>query len=175
MIYRLAPDVEKYDAVVLINERDVRAYNQFDGRPLADAWRSPAVALDPGGNPADFMSFLPGSFVVSDKARVALRSILGRAAELLPLDCAEGPFFAVNVLETADCLDRSRSIIDWLPSGAVAGVESYEFKQDCIGDRTIFRLPETRQAEILLSDKFKSAVIDSGLTGLLFEPVGKVR
>jgi hypothetical protein len=77
------------------------------------------------------------------------------------------PYVALNVFD-ADCLDVVGSDVKQLPDGVILRIDRYAFAPGCLGDRCIFKLPQT-PGEVLVTDAFRSLVEAEGLNGLVFQ------
>ncbi len=171
-IYRYVPDVDEYDC--LDNVGDWSAFDQ--GVRLAPHWRPTRVAVDArAGRSGDFPSLLGAIPVLSARAWKALQGLIGERVEALPLDCAAGPYFAINVLDHIDALDYPRSEVERFDDGGVMAIDSYAFKPKVLQGRHIFKLPETAPAETLVSGELKALVEKHKLKGLRFDELGEAR
>jgi hypothetical protein len=145
-----------------------------------DRWQSPKIRLqredlDLGEYPEPLLrgSNFPGFYTLpawDAKAIALLHPLVDNAVEYLPLDCDEGEFWLVNVLDVADCLDWEQSELTYFDDGGLKGIRRYVFKPDCLEEHHMFRTPEHKYSRIFVSDEFKALVENSNLVGLRFEP-----
>ena len=170
-IYRLIQDSDRYDSLLVANRDDGSIFDQFGESPLLPSWRPVVVNLFSVGQSGDFPSLRRDVPVFSERAWQALRPLIDSHVEALLLAGTTDPYFAIHVTDIADCLDHSRSEIKRLPSGGVMRVLDYKFNLECLGDRSIFKLPETVIQEVLVSEKFKMVVKRNRLKGLIFRKI----
>jgi hypothetical protein len=166
----------------------------WEGKPLTRVWEPVHVFYyRTTGKSCDFPSLHGYVPVFTTRAWGVLQPLIGHSVEALPLVCDTrivvpkrgdkmrvpagpfGPFYAINVLNFVDCLDYDHSEIVWFSHGVVMLVESYAFKNPgLLRGKHIFRLPETRALEVLVSDEFKNTVEKNNLVGLEFPKLGSV-
>jgi Immunity protein family (Imm11) len=113
--------------------------------------------------------------VFSHRAWNALQPRVTRSVEALPIFLPSGePLFAINVLDLVDCLDQattqlSRSNV----TGRVSSVQRYGFKDGACEGKVMFKTPETKGLEVLVTDTFKRAVEANHLRGVIFRKIGE--
>jgi hypothetical protein len=117
---------------------------------------------------SDFTMY-KGAIVLNARAVRVLSPLMGDAVELLPLQCEEGEFWLLNVLQVLDCLDRERTVFTYWPDGDVKGASKIFFQAGCLEDRHIFRLPIHNYSRVYVSQAFKDLVDEHDLRGLRFE------
>lgn len=108
--------------------------------------------------------------VFSERAVRTLAPLLGESVEYLSLDVAGGGVTLVNILNVIDCLDEEKSEVYRLPNGQPLLVSNYQFRSLDVPALHMFRIPQTRGTEVIVSDQFCSAIQSAGLTGYEFEP-----
>ncbi|MEG3928598.1 hypothetical protein QUA81_20875 [Microcoleus sp. F6_B4] len=176
-IYNPKPEANIYDSLLAVNEEDEILLLHFLGDlhwyEVPEVWQPIPVEVYSKGKPGDFPSIVALHLTLSERAARILQPIMGESVELLPVVCTTTGerYFAIKVLDVVDCLDHSRSVVGRNShSGRVTVIDSFAFKDGCIGDRNIFRLPELNRA--LVSQTFKDCVENNGLEGLIFKQVG---
>jgi hypothetical protein len=102
---------------------------------------------------------------------------LEMAGDLLPLPYEDQEYTILNVTECINCLDHEAS--EWRHSpftGQRISPLRYVFHPDRFSESTLFKIPETRRAEILVVEglhdpeaEFRYAVEQGNLKGLIFE------
>lgn len=158
----------------------------FDGTPKAATWKPPTFYIQNPLKPrANFFMLNPGALAfdaaVRDHPYVGM--FLEMAGEILPiaLDTGES-IFVLNVTECVNALDSQRTEFRLDPTTKVrAAIVRYAFDVDRMTQSPIFKIPETRRAEILTfsgrfacaEDEFMSVFTQTKFTGLKFEPVWK--
>jgi len=132
------------------------------------------------------MHLVSRNFAIDNHALAILRPLIETCCELLPLAPYDGEVFhLINVLDTIDCLDQTKTT--WLPhsndapkkrpKGSTAySIDEYCFDVKRLPKSALFKIPEqSRSAELTVSGllspnkEFKSIVEREGLTGLAFE------
>ena len=151
---------------------------KMDCKSKVAYWNAPEIYVpNPRHEQGDFFHLCSGAFVVSSVAAERLRDLLEMAGELLPLQYEGVPFFLLNVLECANCLDPQNT--EWVigkTTGAKIRIARYRFDKRRLTESTLFKIPETGVSEMLCvagvkdrEDEFKARVESGGLRGLLFE------
>jgi hypothetical protein len=146
----------------------------FIGEPMAAGWKPPAVLVKTKKPARDFIAWLLTAPVVSERAKTCLQNMIGPRAEFLPLIELRGKqFYAMNVLNVVDCLDRTQSEITYWPpdSNRVSNVWRWIFDYNRIaGDPVIFKVPE--DGGVFVTQVFADELAKHGLTGAkLLNPV----
>ncbi|HLO46818.1 MAG TPA: DUF1629 domain-containing protein [Kamptonema sp.] len=173
-VYYPKADVDNYDSFIA-NEDDGILLLHFLGDlhwyELPGSWQPIPVEIYSAGKPGDFPAIVGFHQTLSERAVRILQPIMGESVELLPVVCTTGErYFVIKIVDVVDCLDYSRAVVRRNShSGRVTVIDSFAFKDGCIGDRNIFRLPELNRA--LVSQAFKDCVENNGLEGLRFKQV----
>jgi hypothetical protein len=171
-LYVYTPDSDNYDSLALASSNAVDRLRSFDGRPLAKGWRPLTVRIVKAQRRSDFPSLVSHVPVFNERALKALRPLLGDTVEALPLKCAEGAFFAINVLDVTDCLDMDRSEMKLYPSGGIMYITRHVFDEGCAEGKHMFKITQGPLHETYVSDAFRQHVERARLTGLTFGPMG---
>lgn len=187
-VYRVVPDTKHYQSLVTND----RAFNTtFDGSYRSDGWQPPACSA--GKRPLEEGDFWGcfrqgGAFAMTPEARDKVRRFFMEEVgeegedELLPLNDGKRRLLLWNVTCVVDCLDRK----DSRPNKS-GGYDPYVFDPElveCAGGfgsvRSLFKIPETRDSEVLVVeyaspvDEFKATVERYGLKGLRFEKLWRL-
>lgn len=193
-------DVDAYQYLLLHGERPG---TRFNGRPGAEAWHPPVVrSFQPrlrDGNFWGMLGFGGASFAVTSETlrSTTIEVFLARAGELLPLLLNGREFFALNVTECIDALDREHTLWDYYEDvdAEAPGVEPGErtlieqlhregevdrpvFRLDRLGWQ-LFKVPETAWTNIYYwerseddpQDQFRRVCEAHRLSGLKFTPI----
>lgn len=108
--------------------------------------------------------------VFSEKAAIVLNDLLAGNAETLPLECADGIFYAVNVTTVLDCIDYQRSRYKTFRDGKrIMRFTEYAFDAQKIEGVHIFKIKDEPLKRPFVSEEFKKAVEKNCLTGFRFE------
>ena len=173
-IWKLDCDVDHYENLASCGYFDLDLMQSFDGRSKINNWtplkvepmysRKRAFSNTPG-----FLSHIP---VFDEKAVSVLKDFLNGNAEILPLDCNVGKFYAINVTNVIDCIDYEKSTYKTFRDGKrIMSFSEYVFDTDKVPTADLFKLKDEPLKRPFVSDNFKNAVAQSGLTGFKFELV----
>jgi len=167
---------EGYEWVNAIQERDYGVFLQFDGKPRAATWKPVAVRRvradeHQASNPSDFPWLGSHALVMRPSAVVALRDILDKSGEVLPLATDDGvELFVLNAC-VIDALDESKSKLTRFPgTNRVMRIKDVAFVASAIEGVDLFRLPH-RASSTYVSGRFAERVKAAGLRGLVFNKV----
>jgi hypothetical protein len=163
---------EGFEWLLPVN-RDDNELLVFDGTPRAASWRPikmKRLTRDDTGNPLAPNDFPPGcEMAVSSAAKTLLGPVLEEAGELLPLDCPDGDFWALNVTRLVDALDEEQSeLLRSSQTGRILMIHRYSFRSNCLGPE-IFKLPQAARAYIYVTEAFVNRVRATPLKGLDFK------
>jgi hypothetical protein len=167
-----------YDSLAVWKESEFKKVPWLTGTPIADAWPTPEVFIFYGivddaktPNPGDFPYFrTSGNLACSERALEVIEPLVANHVEILPIRCKEQPFYVLNALNVIDCVDYSRSVVEYSPSGRPS-ISHLRFDLDCIGDKPIFKIPQSVLTQIFVSGEFKSLVENHQLVGLKFTEI----
>jgi hypothetical protein len=184
--YEVDADPDRFQ-YFLLEDASAADHYHFDGRPLSQIWRPPAVySYQPRLPEGDFWSFGLGAFgtvfALRPEAldRPGLRQYLTSVGELLPLPYRGREFAVWNITECIDALDAEAS--EWLhyDDGARFRVAKPRFRPDRVG-WNVFKVPEIPTSIFAWTDDrterqqlFKSLVDDEQLTGIVFREIDSV-
>lgn len=175
-IYQPFHNSDIYDSLYCINDNDYRIIKHFLGHGLykhyeqaPPFWQLIPVSIEKMHKRCDFPG-LSIALVCNHKAWQILEPLIKNSVELLPLQCDSGEYSIIKVIDVADCLDYSRAVVKRFDNGRVMHVVAYAFKDGCIGDRIIFKLPECG-TRVFVSQAFKDCIESHGLKGLFFKQV----
>jgi len=173
MIWTIGFD-PKFQALVWLDEN---MYSMvFDGTSYLNTWPKPKVEVMPGHvfeKKGDFFS-LSFRLVASQDALAVIKDLIKDSLELLPitwLTRSDEIFYFLNIIDVVDCLNKELSVFEYFSSGKVMSVEHYEFIEERIINKHIFRILETKRSRFYVSDEFKKRVESSKLRGLTFDPL----
>jgi len=151
----------------------------YDGRPLAPTWQPMTVTLHEADQHAEFVYFTAGGWAVRPAVRAALESVLGGAAEFLPLACDTGDeFFALHPLQLVELgpdADARRNEV----SGNITDIRRYSFEPAALTGMLCFRVrhpvgsaagPEAGGSEVLVSQAVRVCVERHGFRGVRCVP-----
>ena len=164
-----------YDCNKDVNIRTAIDYFQknFVAVPMADAWEPPEIRIEGKSKRLrDFVSWMNSAPVLSKKAVEALEPLISEHCEILPLIELRGkPYYALNVLTTVDCLDKTASDILYATDDPshILRIKSYKFVEGKLPlNIPIFKIPDDVGC-VFVTRSFIDAVIANGLRGSSFE------
>jgi hypothetical protein len=177
-IFRVSADVERFQTIMpeddLLWESDVL---RFDGKKKGNSWKAPSFFIfNPIKEYGNFFYLSTDVLVFDEKALDILGDLFEMAGEILEFELSGQPLFLLNVTECCNSLDHEKTTWSLDPqSGKRIRIKEYAFHADRFCESSIFKIPETRQAEVLTysevkdtADEFISRYQESSLTGLEF-------
>jgi len=170
-IWILDCDVENYENLTWENEIDIDYIQSFDGAEKINGWKPIQVKRmyynRVFSNTPGFSPHIP---VFDESAIKELSDLLMGSAEILPLKCESGSFYAINVINVLDCIDYEKSSYKTFRDGKrIMRFTKHAFCQDKIRDANIFKIKDGPLKRPFVSDKFRNRVIESNLLGFKFE------
>lgn len=181
-VYRLLPDVEHYSSFVVDDSTldTLKLGEQLCEREsLRKTWKPFRISRSLTGFTVDEPNmrangdcvciFLTPAVVLSQIAISALSDLLEENGELLPLTSNDGDFYLYHVTSIVDALDHKRAHLRYWSKESVRDVKHYSFDELRIEQLSIFRLPETRRIETLVTDAFVQETRVHSLGGFEFE------
>lgn len=175
-IYKIEHDVERYQSLYPEDDKDMDMLF-FGGIRKAESWKAPRMyCLNPLLERPDFWYTNPGVVIAGASAIEQVRTIFEMAGELLEFPFEGENLTVLNVVECINALNPDRS--EWLltADGQRAAPIRYAFYEKRIGESSIFKIPETRFADVFCAEwegdpetEFKAAVEHHQLTGLIFK------
>ena len=183
-IYQVEKDVDRYESLILKDvEADWEIIYRFDGTPLATSWHP--LELRICRDPDDERKYLKGDFphtvgfgpalVLSDRALGILAPLLQDNGELLPIKYPRGNYVLFNATCLADVLNFEQSDIVYFPTGRIMTIRRYVFDAEKIPSNDVFKIAQMPLLGVFVTERFKLAVEENDLEGLLFKPVEVVR
>lgn len=107
---------------------------------------------------------------VSQRAVDALRDILDRNGELLPLEYDHGRWFAYNCWTVVDIVDHASSAISF-DRGVRKEFDHYAIFADRLASLTLFRMRENVSPSLYATQPFVDRVRQAGLRNFVFEKI----
>ncbi|GAB4543985.1 MAG: hypothetical protein Tsb0020_55510 [Haliangiales bacterium] len=170
---------DHYEIIHCVDEEDCDLFYDLDGTSRKDSWTpiqvKRAECEEPGDTLAsDFPWFGSDVLIFRTRAVVALRDLLDRHGELLPLATEDDvKLFAFHAW-VVDALDEERSKLLRIPdTGQIMYIQKPAFFEDKIRGLDIFRL-SFRARPTYVSERFVERVHQAGLVGLDFEHVATI-
>lgn len=175
-VYSVSLDVDHYQSLELVDlDSDWEAMYKFDGNSIEE-WQPLKVTvffddeLETQLPPGDFPSLFADVPALSQRAVQVLGPLIEGNGQLLPLQCAEGEYFILNVTKVVDAIDERQSEIVRFPDGKkVLDIKRFVFVPAKLQNVDIFKLPQQPLGQVFVTDGFVKAVRDAALVGINFE------
>ncbi|MEE1219720.1 MAG: hypothetical protein U0L20_07340 [Ruminococcus sp.] len=173
-IWKLDCDVDNYENLAKDDYFDLDFSQSFDGRSQINNWTPLKVdamyrSKRPFSNTPGFLPHIP---VFDEKAISVLKDALDNNAEILPLKCSSGNFYAVNVTKVLDCIDYEKSTYKTFRDGKrIMRFLNYSFDINKVIGEDLFKIKDEPLKRPFVSDNFKNLVAMNNLTGFKFELV----
>ncbi|WP_138754386.1 imm11 family protein [Paenibacillus sinopodophylli] len=155
-------DLEDYEEAMAIRER-------ISGiASLSQEWTSFKAVLDRKNKHADIVGQFGGALTVTRRAMEVLSELPDLPVEFLPLNCPDGDYFVMNVLNGLDAVDPSNSKEYRTGSGRLSRYDELALRQDVVQGHDLFRIRmhegDTVIPNIYISDRLK-AIVEANLEG----------
>lgn len=173
-IWKLDCDVDNYENLMRCDNSDYNLLQLFDGRNQKNNWTPLKVkpmydCNRPFSNNPGFLPHIP---VFDEKAISVLEVLIEKNAEILPLECNIGKFYAINVTRVVSCIDYEKSIYKTFRDGKrIMRFSKYCFNINQVSTEDFFKIKDEPLKRPFVSDKFKNIVEKSDLIGFKFELV----
>lgn len=173
-IWKLSAEVDKYENLCPVKAFTWEELQAFDGRPLKSKWQPlPVEPMGKKKNPkwSDYPGFtIP---VLSMKALNILRPLIRNSSEELELKFNEKEYMAINITAVLDVIDYEKAEYEKYSDGQrIMYFIKYAFREcDELNQHHIFKIIDEPKRWPFVSDAFKQAVEENGLTGFEFELV----
>ncbi|KAB8141081.1 hypothetical protein F8S13_21430 [Chloroflexia bacterium SDU3-3] len=175
-VSRIYTDVNHYQYFLGEKDEDEIAL-LTDGTSRKDSWSPPSVYIYKDKLiPGNFLGFHGDSLILNPQATKVLSSFLSEAGELLPLPYKGEVYTLLNVTQCISCLDAEETEWSTMSNGLRLYPRKYVFNPKLFAKSRIFKIPETRGAEVLVVDLEKGdeeelldCISKNNLKGLIFE------
>jgi hypothetical protein len=172
-LYTVAPEGNYYDGLQISSKKDIEFllsfFRKYRFEQIKIDWQTINVALSPQQKKGDFFRIFADDLAVNQHAWNALAPIIENSVEVLPLNCQDGIFFYLHVLDQLDCLDHEKTVYRDGGSSNLWLIDKYAFREELIGERNIFWLEYA--GFTVVTQAFKDCVVDNALEGLIFTQV----
>ena len=168
-IWILDCDVDTYENLTW-ETLDINFIQSFDGMEKKKDWNPMQVKRVYDRELSNTLGLSPHIPVFDEKAISVLNDLLIGNAEILPLDCKDGVFYAINVINVIDCIDYERSKYKTFRDGKrIMRFITYVFNEEKIKGTNLFKIIDEPLKRPFVSDEFRKRVVDNKLTGFKFE------
>lgn len=169
-IWLLDSDVDHYENLTWKNDIDIDEVQTFDGRPKFKNWNPIQVKRmydREFSNSPGLSSHIP---IFDQSAVDILKDLLIGNAEILPLDCEYGKYFAINVIKVLDCIDYEKAEFKMFRDGKrIMRFTKYAFDLLKVGNEHLFKIVDEPLRRPFVSDEFRNRILLNDLTGFKFE------
>jgi hypothetical protein len=169
-VYKLVTG-EGFEWLMPVEERDFDRL-RFDGHSRAGDWKPVQMRrLMVSGEgrklkPCDFPA-CSSDLILSGRAKEEIGNQLQKYGELLPLACADGEFWTLNVTTLIDALDEGASqLVRATDGGRVLMIRRHVFKGPALEGAGLFKLPQIPAGSIYATDLFAERLKEHKLIGL---------
>lgn len=153
----------------------------FDGQEKTTFWDENNWSIDnPKIKETNFINFgNSGALVFDQKVYDSdLYAILERAGEILPIKIKTQTYYALNILNVVNCLDKTLTQWEYYDNGSPFRINKYHFKTKKMSESLIFKIPERNKTEIFCCSlpenpekQFYAMYQKLKFTGLNFEEI----
>ena len=172
-LYKLIADSNTYQSVVFENEEDFDLLDAFNGHPTDENLHSAQLTMveeDDFGKElirGDYPSLVQSVPVFSDVAWNKIGQDLVDCCQAFPVEIEGLKFWVLNVY-AIDVLDKEKSELELFKStGRIFAINKFAFRTKQLP--IMFKLVETAQKEVYVTEKFVDLVKEARLQGLEFE------
>ena len=125
------------------------------------------------GNPKKNTDFFEidgsGIFAIIQNALNILSEYLKGFVEVLPIKTDCGKYYALNVINVIDCLDKQASKYIATNNGCIVSYSLLEFDENKLGESLFFKIPQLPY-QIFIADPLYEIYETNDLRGLVFDP-----
>lgn len=138
-------------------------------KPVSGIWRPLYMRSEEPMKHPDFFE-IDGTDVLAASQRAVdrLKDFLNGRIELLPIHTDAGSYYALNILNTVDCLDKEASEYTATKDGTIVAYSLLEFDEEKLEGQGLFKIPQLPYAIFLTSD-IQEQCEEDGLEGLVFD------
>lgn len=169
-IWILDCDVDNYENLTCKKKLDIDYIQTFDGAEKIKDWSPMQVKRMYDREFSNSPGFSPHIPVFDEKAINVLADLLIGNAEILPLDCEDGNFYAINVINVMNCIDYEKSKYKTFRDGKrIMRFTKYVFDEKKIVGVNLFKTKDEPLKRPFVSEEFRKRVVENQLTGFKFE------
>lgn len=171
-IWRWSYEPDKYDSFTFPDHAEVFKFldEHFDGNPIGESWSEFRFETYRSRKTCDCTGIGSTLPIFSEQAIKLLEPCLNGNAEILPLQHPTKKYYAINVTRVIEGLDFQKAVLERHEqyTQIIKDITKYAFDLNAVKDYAIFKLPEFKKTRIFVTDHFKNAVEEHGLTGFEF-------
>jgi hypothetical protein len=165
MLYRL-----KFDSILsFVDASDYAILKTWKNPSPIDDWQALKLNYQSNSSPQHVMGL--HSIMIWDIELVeTLSPIISNAFQALPVKINDRNYGAIHITQSIDCLDHDHSQFKRFKNRNI-GVEDYVLRADCVGDTSLFTIPDDGYSAIFVSPQLKAEFVQHQWTGLSFIPI----
>ena len=166
---RGVPDI--YRGVLVTRGKHTDFVKRFSGNPIVHPLPDVTIEWDPTAlrfPKGDYPALDANTPIFTRRAVTALADLLERNGELIPISVSGEEHYLFNVTRVIDALDESRSSAVRFDDGRIIYVKVHYLFADRIRDAPIFKIPQTVDSDVFVTDEFVTRVESARLKGFLF-------
>lgn len=168
-IWILDCDVDNYENLTWVQKLNIEYIQSFDGQRKMKDWYPVQVKRMYDREFSNTPGLSPHIPVFDEKAISILSDLVIGNAEMLPLDCKDGKFYAVNVFNVLDCIDYEKAVYKTFRDGKrIMKFTKYAFIEKKIEGVHLFKIKDEPLKRPFVSDEFRKRVFDNNLLGFRF-------
>lgn len=115
--------------------------------------------------------------VLSKTAKDLLEPYISNYVQMFPLNTGKlGKYYFLNIINVLDCLDKEKSVIQYLPSSEVIyKINQWYFNKVLTIENSRFFIIQNQIGErIYINEEIKNMIEEHQLKGFIFKEVGKI-
>jgi hypothetical protein len=169
-IWLLKFQLDEYDTLIPMQEFKLEFTQSFDGRSKINSWVPFEVERMHEGELSNAPGLISSIPVFDKKAVEAVKDLIAGSAEVLPLICREGEFYAINITQVLNCIDYEKADFETFSDGKrIMMFNKYAFIENIVKEKHIFKIIDAPRSRPFVSEEFRQRVIMSDLKGFDFE------
>ncbi|HEY2493699.1 MAG TPA: DUF1629 domain-containing protein [Paenibacillus sp.] len=174
-VYELSVNNSKTTTLVMKNREELSSHSirtEFKGQELEKTWLPVELQTLESKIFNDFLDFVSGKPVVSEKVTQILKPYTAHEVEFLPLVHDGLDICLINVTNILDCVDWQKSKVKWFKEKYFLGFDKLVFDFARIPENTyMFKIEELAEGTIFVTELFRELIEEHQLLGLDFSVV----
>lgn len=170
-VYFLRGVPNLYRGILVSRGKHSDFVERFSGNPIVHPLPEVTIEWDPTAlrfPKGDYPALDANTPVFTRKAVTALADLLEANGELIPISVSGEEHYLFNVTRVIDALDESRCRAVRFDDGRIMYVKVHYFFAEEIGDAPIFKIPQTVDSDVFVTDEFVTRVESARLKGFEF-------
>jgi hypothetical protein len=169
-VYKYIPDSDTFDSILLKDNSESYQGLFAKGVKIKQDLSGLEFNKIEVGRTGDFLSLYGWLPVLTLAAWEILEDHIGAFVQPIKVKSGSSTYVMLNVLEVIDCLDMNNSeIIKNSITKQISRILVYTFHEEKLNGKLIFKLPETTDLEVYVTEDFKKLIEKEQLQGLFFD------